>query len=94
MAELRAFRMTGGPAGIHLYGAAVWCDRDGRIKIGLTRKPFGVARPAFVPAVERDDAPNRFQIVYHLLDQRIEIGADEQNLGAGIVDHISDLGRR
>ena len=45
-------------------------------------------------AVERDDAVHGFQIGRDLLDQRIEIGADEQKLGAGIVDHIGDLRRR
>ena len=69
-------------------------DRDGRIEIRLAREPFGIAGPAFVPAVERDDAANRFQIVRHFLDQWIEIGADEQNFGAGVVDHIGDLRRR
>ena len=42
-------------------------------------------------AVERDDPPHGFQIVRDLLDQRIEIGAHEQDVGAGIVDHISDF---
>jgi hypothetical protein len=31
-----------------------------------------------VRAVERDDPANRFQFVRDLLDERIEIGADEQ----------------
>ena len=30
----------------------------------------------------------------HLVDDRIEIGADEQELGPGVLDHIGDLRRR
>ena len=63
-------------------------------EIRLPGEPFGIACPGFVPAIESDDAPDRLQIIGHFLDQRIEIGADEQNIGAGIVDHIGDLWRR
>ena len=35
-----------------------------------------------------------FSSLRHLLDDRIEIGADEQHLGAGVLDHVGHLGRR
>ncbi len=94
MAELRALWMPGRAAGVHLDGAMLPRDWQGRIARRLRRKPFGIADPAGMRAVERDDAAHGFQIGRDLLDQRIEIGADEQQLGAGIVDHIGDFRRR
>ena len=94
MAELRALRVAGRAAGIHLDGAVVRRDRDARVAFRLRREPIGVIDPGAMRTVERDDPANRFQLVGDLLDERIEVGTDEQQLSAGVLDHISRLGRR
>ena len=83
MAELRALRMAGSAAGIHLNGAMLAGDGQRGIVPRLCRKPFGIARPAAVPAIERYNAAHRLQVLCDRLHHRVEIGADEQKLRAG-----------
>ena len=44
-------------------------------------------------AIQRDDAANRLQVALDFFDDRIKIGADEQKLGAGVLDDESRFGR-
>ena len=94
VAQLRALGMAGRAAGIHLDGAILAADRPQRIQRLLAVAPFPIIRPGRVPAVERDDAAHRLELVRHLLDRRVEIGADEQQLGLGVIDDEGDLGWR
>ena len=94
MAELCPLGMAGRAAGVHLYGAMLRRDRQPPVALRLTGKPIGIARPGTVRAVECDDPANRFQIVRHLFDNGIEIGADKQQFCARVLDNVGHLLRR
>ena len=83
MAELRAFGVAGGAAGIHLDGAMIARDRMAGSPGLLRGEPFGIVRAKIgCPPSSAMMLAHRFQTRRHLLDQRIEIGADEQQFGA------------
>ena len=81
VAELRALRVAGGAAGIHLNGAMLLRDRQGRIVRDCPASQVAIIGPGTMPAVEGNDAAHRFHLMRHLFDERIKIGADKQHFG-------------
>ena len=91
VAQLHALRVSSRPAGVHLDGAIAGPDRQVGIRARTVRNPALVLGPSGMSGRKRDDRAHGLQLGRDLLDDRIEIRTDEQQLGLRVVHHEGDL---
>jgi hypothetical protein len=89
--EHHALRETSRAAGVQLEGDVVVRGRNHRVAQRLSRHPRIPVLVGPVPADDQDQLGVR-EIRRDCIDNRGELGADDENLRLGVVDDVLDLG--
>jgi hypothetical protein len=91
--KLNAFGVARRAARVELQHVVLGVDGEHRIGRVLAAPPLVEGRPRGVAPVHGDHEPHAFELITDALDERHELGADEQHLGARVAEHVDDFRR-